>query len=387
MASMTRSASGNARTFHVGDQSRTLRQPALLRHARASQKDPRRASAQVPPARRLRSCRLTLNPRSAHQAAMSPPMMPAPTTCTLRIAAASAAGLPPRDFRRSCSWNTRTRLREVLLPNSCAIDCASASYAARPRAPYSGPQIDDGVRAPGSAPAGHVRAPDRSSAGVMNGRTSWPRQQRARRSADDALAGRFASSLRQVASAWSAGTSASMSPMRRARSPRMVLASEHHVHGRAHAQQLHRAHRATESGMDAQLHLGQTQSQLAVVHAHAIAAGQRQFHAATQCKSVQQGRRRGRAAPRSGRTALVRAVMLASAVVDVGEGRELVDVRASNEAAGLARSDDQALGRGLFQSSPALSASSRRTLPRQRIGGLARNVEDQLRDAVRLALQ
>ncbi len=46
------------------------------------------------------------------------------------------AGLPPSDFSRSCNWNTRTRLRAVSEPNSPAIERASASKAARPRAPY-----------------------------------------------------------------------------------------------------------------------------------------------------------------------------------------------------------------------------------------------------------
>ena len=54
-----------------------------------------------------------------------------------------------------------------------------------------------------------------------------------------------------AASAWSAGTSASTSPIRSALSAADGLAGEHHVHRRPHAQQPHRAHRATEPRMNA----------------------------------------------------------------------------------------------------------------------------------------
>ena len=81
---------------------------------------------------RARSCSVTVNPRSADQAAMSPPMTPAPTTCTCLM---SAALLPPALFRRSCNRNTRTRLREVSVVNRCAIERASASNACGPCAP------------------------------------------------------------------------------------------------------------------------------------------------------------------------------------------------------------------------------------------------------------
>ena len=73
-----------------------------------------------------RSCSVTLMPRETHQAAISPPITPAPTTCTCLN---SVVGLPPRDLRRSCSMKTRTRLRAVGVSISAAIERASASYA------------------------------------------------------------------------------------------------------------------------------------------------------------------------------------------------------------------------------------------------------------------
>ncbi|MCY1538702.1 hypothetical protein D9M68_742550 [compost metagenome] len=57
------------------------------------------------------SCNVTVMPLSAHQAAMSPPITPAPTTCTRRAAAMPAC--LPLAFRRSCRRNTRSRLRAV----------------------------------------------------------------------------------------------------------------------------------------------------------------------------------------------------------------------------------------------------------------------------------
>ena len=70
-----------------------------------------------------RSCRLACMPQTTHQAAMSPPMVPAPMTCTLR-------GLKPSlgasSFSISDSLNTRRRLREV----SLAISGANISVSA-----------------------------------------------------------------------------------------------------------------------------------------------------------------------------------------------------------------------------------------------------------------
>ena len=71
-----------------------------------------------------RSCSVTVMPRKADHAAISPPMTPAPMTCTCRK---STGDLPPKPFSRSCSMNTRTRLRDVGVHMSSLIDRASAS--------------------------------------------------------------------------------------------------------------------------------------------------------------------------------------------------------------------------------------------------------------------
>ena len=46
------------------------------------------------------SCSVTVSPRSAHHAAMSPPIVPAPTTCTWRVLASLSL---PSALSRSCS--------------------------------------------------------------------------------------------------------------------------------------------------------------------------------------------------------------------------------------------------------------------------------------------
>ena len=70
-----------------------------------------------------RSCSETSKPCTAHQAAMSPPITPAPTTCTLRM---PLSALPPRLLSASCRKNTRTRLRAVGVPASLAVARGSA---------------------------------------------------------------------------------------------------------------------------------------------------------------------------------------------------------------------------------------------------------------------
>ena len=61
-----------------------------------------------------RSCSVTLMPRSAHQAAISPPITPAPITCTR----ANLTPLVPCFLRLSEAKNTRRRLVAVGLPIS-----------------------------------------------------------------------------------------------------------------------------------------------------------------------------------------------------------------------------------------------------------------------------
>ena len=85
--------SGHAGAGHVRAQPR-LRSRAFRRIAQAlGEQLARRACSAGSMYSAARSCSVTVKPRSAHQAAMSPPMTPAPTTCTWRdLGSALAAG-------------------------------------------------------------------------------------------------------------------------------------------------------------------------------------------------------------------------------------------------------------------------------------------------------
>ena len=73
---------------------------------------------------------------------MSPPMTPAPIDVhVLELAPA----LPASALSRSCSRNTRIRLRAVSLWNSAAIECASAVIGRLAARAVARPQVDDGV--------------------------------------------------------------------------------------------------------------------------------------------------------------------------------------------------------------------------------------------------
>ncbi len=106
---------------------------------------------------------------------MSPPMTPAPITCTARNPRGSC---PPAPLSRSCSRNTRIRLRAVSLRNSAANDCASAAKARSTARAVAATTDRSWRRGPGSARAARVRPTWRSSAGRSNGRS--PGQLRAR---------------------------------------------------------------------------------------------------------------------------------------------------------------------------------------------------------------
>ena len=71
-----------------------------------------------------RRAALEIRDRMAQTAAMSPPMTPAPTTCT--CCALNVAALP-RDFSRSCRKKTRMRLRAVSPSISGTMDAGSVS--------------------------------------------------------------------------------------------------------------------------------------------------------------------------------------------------------------------------------------------------------------------
>ena len=129
IASMTRSASATPAAFGTSRALASSAAPGALRRrrnnalARSSAGSTRSSD---------RSWIVTSNPRSAHQAAMSPPITPAPATWTCRI----SLDLGARPRRRSRRKNTRTRFWDVGVLSSRPMDRASASYAAGPRAPW-----------------------------------------------------------------------------------------------------------------------------------------------------------------------------------------------------------------------------------------------------------
>ena len=81
-----------------------------------------------------RSCNVTPRPRSAHQAAISPPMTPAPMTCT-RAKLGFSLPRSPCFLSDSDRKNTRRRLREVSDPSSGTKRPASPSVIARQLSP------------------------------------------------------------------------------------------------------------------------------------------------------------------------------------------------------------------------------------------------------------
>ena len=72
------------------------------------------------------------------------------------------------------------------------------------------------------------------------------------------------------------------------------FAGQHQVERGRHADELRRAHRAAEPGMDAELDLRQAEVQLAVVGADAVVAGERELEPAAEREAVNRGDRRHR---------------------------------------------------------------------------------------------
>ena len=90
---------------------------------------------------------------------------------------------------------------------------------------------------------------------------------------------------------------------------------------------LHEAHRAAETGMDAELHFRQGQRHLRIIRRDAVAAGERQFEAAAQRKAVD--RSDGGAGQRlQAIEHLLAGADQLKSLLRRGQGREFLDVRA-----------------------------------------------------------
>jgi len=126
------------------------------------------------------------------------------------------------------------------------------------------------------------------------------------------------------------------------------LACQHHLHCRPYAQKAHGADRSPESRMNSQLHFGQTERQSLVIGGHAVPACQCKLQAASQGKSVY--RRNCRAGKRFQAVQdLLTRVYEPVALIDVGNSREFLDIRAGDESALLGGYDDHRPGQVLRQ--------------------------------------
>ncbi len=218
---------------------------------------------------------------------MSPPITPAPTTCTR---SSGTLLLPPRFLSRSCSTNTRTRLREVS-PTMSSRDGARFGFVRglATRAMLR-PQVDDGVgrrvvlRARLGAHLGDEL--------LLDQRAHQRPGQHAIEQPRLALLGLAADQLARGG----LGIGGIDQPVEEARALRLVgaqrLAGEHHFHGGAHAGAAHGAHRAAEARMDAEHHFGQTDREFVAPDADAVTAGERELEAAAEREAVDDGDRR-----------------------------------------------------------------------------------------------
>ena len=90
------------------------------------------------------SCSVTVRPRSAHHAAMSPPIVPAPTTCT--CAALKLAFLAERLQAAPASRTRGSGWRRSASSSSDGIDAGSDGGTASALPSYFDPDVEDRVR-------------------------------------------------------------------------------------------------------------------------------------------------------------------------------------------------------------------------------------------------
>ena len=163
------------------------------------------------------------------------------------------------------------------------------------------------------------------------------------------------------------------------------FACQHQFHGRAHAEHLHAAHRAAKARVNAQLHFGQAERQAPVVDADPVTAGQGNFQAAAERKTLD--RRHGGA----GQCRQLIAHLLAvtdqfqrfSLALELGE---FAYVGAGDEAGFLAGAQDQATRRLRLQRAQ-VRAELLHDGAAQRICRCVRTVERQRRNVIGAAAQ
>ena len=166
-----------------------------------------------------------------------------------------------------------------------------------------------------------------------------------------------------------------------AQTPRLArgnrAAGEHHVERRQVTHQRRQAHAAGKSGMNPQAHLGQSQARGSVLARQAISAGQRQFQAAAETKTVDHGHRRKRQA-REPRADLLAELREFGGAHRVGDSFEFAHIGPGDEPGGLAGADDQSLERLVLQFSQ-MPVQFQQHFLRQHVGRLAGDIERQQR--------
>jgi hypothetical protein len=293
---------------------------------------------------------------------MSPPITPAPTTCTWRT---GAAPLPPSALSRSCRKNTRTRLREVRAEQ--LGDRPRLGLVRARRARRAAPQVHDRVR----RRIVLARARARTCASIDGSRRNPHRRprQRALEQRRAARAGRERSSSRAAASSAVRVVDEPIDEAdRSALSARIVLAGQHQVHRRAHADEAHGAHGAAEAGMDAELTSGRP-SATAVVRPRRGTCRRGRARARRRARSRGSRRRSGRAGPRAGRARAARCgpvrsrsrrCRAAAELGDVGPGDETVRLAGAQHQPRRGRPRARRVGRRARAARPSTACSSTR---------------------------
>ena len=163
------------------------------------------------------------------------------------------------------------------------------------------------------------------------------------------------------------------------------FAREHQFHRLADAEQAHRAHRAAESRVYAELHLRQAQGQAAVIDRDAIAARQGQLEPATEREAGDCGDRRAGERGQLVENPLSNADVFV-ALGGAAKGGELAYVRSGDEARGFTGAHDHALGRRRLEfAQQGLKFEQNRLA--ECIGAAARPINDQAGDAIAVTFQ
>ena len=241
----------------------------------------------------LRSCKVTVRPRKAPHAAMSPPMTPAPMTCTCLNSA-----------RELAAQSLEPVLQEKYPDQIARVGVhISSRWSAPPQRRRPHPGRRSGAtdrrwrRAPGSARGARwllsvAAVRWRSPAAGPRGSTVGRRRARC------ASRGACLSNARARFSMSAGGANSSTSPVASAlRAPEWATL-QHEFQGIARPDSAHGAHRAAKSRVNSQQHLGKSQGQGRLIRADPIACRPAPIQGPLPAQSHGAAPRWGRAGPR-----------------------------------------------------------------------------------------